>query len=230
MLNYKDLELKNDFIFYQGTKMREEIINGYVYVIDNKNLKKYRKHRLIWEIVNNKKIPKNMMINHIDGNKLNNKPSNLEITTAKENTIHWYKNINKNDLSNNFKGKQVYAYHVYMREEMFFETITKASKELGISDKAICSVLAKKQKTTKEYIFSYTKIENIDEYIKNNINLEKLENYKQRAVIAIYPDENIKVFQSVANAAEFFNTRKSNVIRWLNGTKKNKNNITFISY
>ncbi|MET7899857.1 HNH endonuclease [Streptomyces mirabilis] len=34
---------------------------------------------------------KDVQINHKDGNKLNNKPNNLELVTAKENVIHAYK-------------------------------------------------------------------------------------------------------------------------------------------
>lgn len=47
-------------------------------------------HRLLVETFISK-IPKNMVVNHKDGNKENNDLSNLEIVTYSENTIHAYK-------------------------------------------------------------------------------------------------------------------------------------------
>lgn len=44
-------------------------------------------HRLVWEAFNGK-IPKGMVINHLDGNKSNNQLSNLEMCTYSENTKH----------------------------------------------------------------------------------------------------------------------------------------------
>lgn len=48
----------------------------------------YRAHRFIYECVTQSIIPDNMVINHIDGNKINNHFDNLECITYKENTIH----------------------------------------------------------------------------------------------------------------------------------------------
>ena len=38
------------------------------------------------------------MVNHLDGNPLNNKLENLEWTTASENSLHYYKTKNKKQL------------------------------------------------------------------------------------------------------------------------------------
>lgn len=48
-------------------------------------------HRLVWEAFKGS-IPVNKQINHKDGNKINNKLSNLELVTAKENTKHAIEN------------------------------------------------------------------------------------------------------------------------------------------
>lgn len=47
----------------------------------------YRVHRIIWKMMTGEE-PGDFQINHIDGNKVNNTWSNLELTTAKENIRH----------------------------------------------------------------------------------------------------------------------------------------------
>lgn len=50
--------------------------------------KQLRVHRFIYECVTGKEIPDGLVINHIDGNKLNNRFDNLEAVTPRDNTIH----------------------------------------------------------------------------------------------------------------------------------------------
>ena len=61
-----------------------QVITMYV----NKKAKQLRVHRFIYECVTGKSIPKNMVINHIDGDKTNNSFNNLELVTHSENTRH----------------------------------------------------------------------------------------------------------------------------------------------
>ena len=67
---------------------------GYLclYIYKNGVRKKVKIHQLI-AIVFLNHIPCGMklVINHIDGNKLNNNDYNLEITTQKENSKHWHR-------------------------------------------------------------------------------------------------------------------------------------------
>ena len=112
MLSDFQIDENEEKILYKNKILKEEIINGYIYVI-LKN-KKIRKHRLVYEIKTFMKIPKNIVINHKDGNKLNNKFENLEAITIKENTKHWYEKINnKKDLKKNFILKNFYFYNIY---------------------------------------------------------------------------------------------------------------------
>ena len=67
--------------------------NGYLYLNlwNNGKYKTVKIHRLVAEyfIDNVNELP---VVNHIDGNKLNNSANNLEWCTYKQNTIHAYKN------------------------------------------------------------------------------------------------------------------------------------------
>lgn len=45
-------------------------------------------HRVVWMVTNHSDIPQGMEINHKDGVKANHHPSNLEVITRSENTIH----------------------------------------------------------------------------------------------------------------------------------------------
>lgn len=65
--------------------------DGYkvVGLIDNEGKrKKYLVHRVVWESVTSEQIPPSMQINHIDEDKTNNKKSNLNLLTPKEN-VNW---------------------------------------------------------------------------------------------------------------------------------------------
>lgn len=64
------------------------------------NRNTYFNHRVIWEIFNGP-IDDGLVINHIDNNHLNNKISNLEIVTAKENQ---HKSYQHNGLGLNNKN------------------------------------------------------------------------------------------------------------------------------
>ena len=73
--------------------------NYYLIRIDRKN---YRLHRLIW-IYHNGDIPDGMIVDHVDGNRTNNRIENLRLATYSEN------NYNRKTASNNTSGvKGVY--------------------------------------------------------------------------------------------------------------------------
>lgn len=49
--------------------------------------KEYRAHRLIWELFNGP-IPEGMLIDHIDGDILNNRIENLRLATRQQNNVN----------------------------------------------------------------------------------------------------------------------------------------------
>ena len=120
---------------------------GYIYL--RVNIKKYALHRLVAlifiENINNKPF-----VNHIDGNKLNNKLDNLEWVTCSENNLHSH----KLGLTNGHKRK-IIQYNLEMNEIQKYNTIKEASENLNISLSCIKDVLKEKQKSSKGFIFKY---------------------------------------------------------------------------
>lgn len=77
--------------------LKPQIRNNYLFVRLSKNNTKrmFSVHRLVAQcfISNPENKP---MVNHIDGNRLNNKATNLEWVTLSENILHSYYVLNKN--------------------------------------------------------------------------------------------------------------------------------------
>jgi hypothetical protein len=90
-------------------------------------------HRLVWETFNKRKVPSNMTINHIDGNKKNNQLSNLEVCSYAENTHHAV-------VNNLIKTK-------YSSNDIL---ITNQLVEQGLSNKEIIAILKEQKKEDKE--------------------------------------------------------------------------------
>ena len=105
--------------------------NGYECVQLTKNKK--RKHFLVHRLVAKAFIPNidnKPQVNHIDGNKANNRVENLEWYTNSENQIHAYKNgLNRS------KKKQCTI------NGIDYESITEAANQLGVSRATIQSWL-----------------------------------------------------------------------------------------
>lgn len=83
------LNKKGDLIAISPRRTEVRHNGGYLHVDLSVNKHKYRAmaHRLVWAHFNGP-IPPGMEINHKDGDKTNNHPSNLELVTPQENTRH----------------------------------------------------------------------------------------------------------------------------------------------
>ena len=130
--------------------------SGYIYV--RVNIKKYALHRLVG-LAFIKNVENKLIVNHIDGNKLNNKSDNLEWLTSSENNIH----AHKIGLTNGHKRK-VIQYNLEMTEIQNFNTIKEASEKLSISLSCIKDVLKGNQKSSKGFIFKYLEDKEIINY------------------------------------------------------------------
>lgn len=95
-------------------------------------------HRLVAELY--LKYPYDIydvVVNHKDGNKLNNAVSNLEYVSRKYNTEHAF------DLGLINNSKKIYCVEL----DVFFKSITEASNFINVSRTSISACLNGKQKT-----------------------------------------------------------------------------------
>lgn len=111
--------------------------NGYVEVclLDGDGLPKSRLlHRIIAEAFCDKGSGEGE-VNHINGDKTDNRADNLEWTTRNENLLHAYETgLRKNDVS----ARSVVATSMESGECLEFHSIYSAARFLGISQGNIC--------------------------------------------------------------------------------------------
>lgn len=100
-------------------------------------------HRLVWQYFNGP-IPKGLQINHIDGNKLNNKLSNLELISQEQNLHHAM------DMGLHNWGRQKIR---CIEINIVFNSQTEAAKMLGLHQANIHKVLIGERPHTKGYTF-----------------------------------------------------------------------------
>ena len=120
-----------------------------IYDKDLQKTKTFYQHRFVYEVIKGK-IPSNLEIDHINGNKTDNRIKNLQLLTHKQNVE---KTKNKSIISTNIKTG----------EKRIFVSIKKAGIELDISRSNICNIcrnkksykIATSKKDGKKYTFSY---------------------------------------------------------------------------
>ena len=138
-------EYKNIFLKSSTTQ------HGYSSVTLSVNGKKIRKyiHRLVAEYYLGFQEKGGRVINHIDGNKLNNNFSNLRCVSKSENTKNAFY---EQKLSKNCKPVIAYKDGVKIGE---YPSIAKAAECLQLDGSSISKVCKNKQKTIHGYTFKY---------------------------------------------------------------------------
>lgn len=127
--------------------------NGYLRV--GLNGKLYRVHRLVADAyISN---PDNYeQINHIDGDKTNNRVSNLEWCTCSQNIIHAYKNGLKTiDYENIKEPKPILQLSLDGKVINRFDKMIDVNKKLGYDVSNITKVCKGKRKTAYGYKWQY---------------------------------------------------------------------------
>lgn len=126
---------------------------GYKQVVIRKDGKRYYKrvHQLVADAFVEGKSEINCMVNHIDGNKVNNNFKNLEWTSNKKNTQHAY----DNGLYRSTYKCKIKAIHKITGEKFVFRSIRACAKELDLNRKTITEILKKNKNNNYDYYFEY---------------------------------------------------------------------------
>ena len=128
--------------------------NGYKYITlrrKNNKDKSFRVHRLVAiTFIPNDNPKRKRYVNHKDGNKTNNKVSNLEWITPSNNSKH--------AIENGLIKRLVRKVHQYDQEGNLiktFNSIKEASKEIGINSTTISAVCRGRMKLAGGFIWQY---------------------------------------------------------------------------
>lgn len=137
--------------------------NGYLQIIIYKDgkYKNYKSHRFIWECYENEILDKNIDIDHIDKNKLNNSINNLRKVNRTTNNLNRLNNEEVNELPDD--KIEVIKYNDHYFENIWFSSSTNCLYK--ISDDYIFKIPFKSQDRIKIYDINK---------IKTSISLNKL--------------------------------------------------------
>lgn len=127
--------------------------NGYLRVGINGKL--IRVHRLVAEAFLEKEIGKTQ-INHKDGNKENNKASNLEWCTPSENIKHAFDNgLKKPDYRNIKEPRPVIQLDLQGNVVNIYKSLIEAERQTGFSNSSISKVCRGIYKTAYGYKWQF---------------------------------------------------------------------------
>jgi hypothetical protein len=127
-------------------------------------------HRFVWECVNGEIQDKNLVIDHINNDKKDNRIDNLQLITQQENCKKSAKTRDYTFVGKNWSNKKnICATNKETGEKIYFKSLYQCSKELGINAGVISmccqglnGVKSGKSKTTNAvYKFEYVNETNV---------------------------------------------------------------------
>ena len=133
--------------------------SGYLCLTEKKL---YLLHRIVaFAFCENTDIVNKKVVNHIDGNKLNNKSSNLEWVTQKENSLHCYKTLNRikslSGLKENWENP-IHRKKVIISKDTFtkeFDSCLEASRFINVVPTAVNNCLKGRSNKCRGYSIIY---------------------------------------------------------------------------
>lgn len=155
--------------FFKGTMITINMNpNGYQQVtlkVNRKSTTKYI-HRLVAEyfVPNPQGLP---CVNHIDGDKTNNLPSNLEWCTYQDNSLHSYETLKQTRPKACGYAFQTRATNTLTGEERVFTSVRHCERELCISRSHIFRLIKSQKQTKDGWTFSLIDVEDIERIDKD---------------------------------------------------------------
>lgn len=134
----------------RNTVLRPSNRNGYagITLSVNNQTKTFSAHRLMWEAFNGA-IPEGMQINHINGDKTDNRLENLELCTPQENHLHMRHILRRKQVvppprfgSQHTNAKINEADVLLMRSQhQAGKTGAALAREFGLNKATVCKIL-----------------------------------------------------------------------------------------